>query len=192
MIELIHKYMTWRYSDRLLIALGFIVLLWYTIETYRLRKIGKDQLDIQILPLPFLYISATSIPRLIIKNIGAGTAIDIKVKPVEFTYDGKKKRFEFEVNYNYGRGYGSNTLQHNEKLELISVIFYVDGIKKSTELSIDAFINYFAPNGKFMVDEGRDIIVTFKDIKAQSYELKHHFSKSGSTIAQLPKRVKQK
>jgi len=184
--------MTWKIISLALEVLGFIVLLWYTIETYRLRKIGKDQLDIQIISLPFLYISATINPRLIIKNIGSGTAIDIKVKPVEFTYDGKKKRFEFEVNYNYGREYGSNTLQHNEKLELINISFYDDGIKKSTELSIDAFINYFAPNGKFMVDEGRDIIVTFKDIKAQSYELKHRFSKGGSTIAQLPKRVKQK
>ncbi len=182
--------MTWQYIDRTLVVLGFIVLAIYTNETYKLRKIGKDQLDLQILPLPFLYISATSSPHLIIKNIGSGTAIDIQVKPVEFTYEGKNKRFEFEVNYTYGREYGVNTLQHSERLELIGVNFYDDENKKSPKLSIDAFNTYFALDGKFMVDEGRNLDIAYKDIKGQSYEVKHCFGRRGTIITQLPRRVK--
>lgn len=185
MIELIHKYMTWQYFDRVLIVLGFIVLSKYTYETYKLRKISKDQQDLQILPLPHLYISRTGNPSLEITNLGNGTAIDIKIKTVEFMREGKQKKFEFEVNY------GNNILEYKGR-KIVTIIFYDSGDKKGYKLSGEAFCMHFAANGKFMIDEGRTISITYQDIMAQTYELKQRFSKRGTFIVQLPKRVKQK
>ncbi len=176
--------MTWQILNRILVILGFFVLVIYTRETYKLRKIGNDQKDLQIMPLPFLYLSRTGNPTLEITNFGSGTAVDIKIKTASFKYKGKQKAFEFEVNY------GSNILEYKNK-KFVSVIFYDDGDKKSPKLSGEAFYMYYAADGKSMTNKGKCINITYKDIKAQTYKQEQHFGKQGTAISQLPKRIRK-
>ena len=182
---------SWELINRILVVLGFLVVVIYTKETYKLRKINNDQKDLQIYPLPHMFFSKYSdngLPRIELENIGNGTALDITIEPIEFKYDKSTKRFEFDANWN------NNILKPfeiNNLPKFVEVKFYDKGSKKESKLSQNSFIEYFAANGKFMIDDGRTIIISFKDIKGQTYNVKQVFNKHGTSIIQLPQRVKK-
>ncbi len=60
------------------------ILLWYTIETYKLRKQSVLQTEIQIRPLLIThsFIIFGEEPRVIIKNIGNGVALNVETEDI--------------------------------------------------------------------------------------------------------------
>lgn len=77
----------------IVLALTFIAIVWYTVETFRLRKINEKQIRINIMPL----IAVVNIGNEIkLKNIGKSPALNVTVNPIKNRACGdSKEKFDF-------------------------------------------------------------------------------------------------
>jgi hypothetical protein len=172
----------------------FLVLIVYTIETTKIRKINAQQKDLQLLPAIMIYIKHHSgSDRPFIKNIGFGTALVVNVLDVNFTTERKQFKFTFHLVD------GNNTLEPQEE-RMLGVNLDVDN--QSRRNPLDNFLAYFNPENLQDVanfQEGgvinnelptnRNLEVHFKDITGQLYKTTINFSKDGISVAQAPKRI---
>jgi hypothetical protein len=176
----------------------FFVLLWYTIETARIRKINTEQKDLQLLPAMMLYIRGDEDKdnlRLAMRNIGFGTATGVQIEPTTFTVDGKEIVFKFRL------ADQNNTLVANEERE-VEIEVHKNG-QSSYHNRYSEFMAYFSPENLDMVThfkeakmvrddtpEASDIHITFKDINAQGYKTTIGFRPEGIVVLLAPERVK--
>lgn len=86
-----------------LIVTAFAVI-WYTKEASRLRKISNDQKDLQLLPAFMLYIREQVDMsyegynyKLVMRNIGFGTAVAVQISPTIFDTEGDRMEFIFSL-----------------------------------------------------------------------------------------------
>lgn len=77
------------------LALTLIAIVWYTVETFRLRKINEKQIRINIMPL----IAVVNIGNEIkLKNIGKSPALNVTINSIKNrTCGGSKDKFDFIV-----------------------------------------------------------------------------------------------
>src|SRR4051812_41677415 len=76
----------------------FIVLIWYTIETAKIRRINTLQKDLQLMPVMMFYIREHSgSERLFIRNIGAGVGLLVKVLDASFAVGGHQHEYRFHL-----------------------------------------------------------------------------------------------
>jgi hypothetical protein len=73
----------------ILTAATLVVLIWYTIETYKLRKAAQAQVETSMMPM--VVVMSSRVPatsgigewyRLVIRNLGAGPALNVNVQPI--------------------------------------------------------------------------------------------------------------
>lgn len=71
------------FANSVLLATG-IILVWYTIETFRLRRLGARQLQQQQQqqPFPILIFPVDRSNTVSMRNIGLGPAINVKIEPI--------------------------------------------------------------------------------------------------------------
>lgn len=176
----------------------FFVLLWYTIETARIRKINTEQRDLQLLPAIMLYIRGDLDDddnlRLTMRNIGFGTATGVQIEPTTFKVDGKEIVFKFKL------ADQNNTLIADEEREL-EIEVHKSG-QSNYHQRYREFMAYFSPENLDMVGhfkkakmvredtpEASDIHVSFKDINAQEYRTTIGFRPEGIVVIKAPERV---
>jgi hypothetical protein len=190
------------YKLSLIATLG--VLIWYTVETARIREIASKQKDLQLLPAMMFYIKPDSAPDkqiLILTNIGYGAAIAVNILPACL----KERNDDFE--FRFGLANGNDTLRPNEE-RLINIQFLKNGEEDpNTHRYNEMFMAYYNPEnlewdnlaksgalgkGKIQDIEAptqRDICVQFRDISGQRYETKIRFNENGITVAKTPERL---
>lgn len=188
------------YKVSLILTLG--VLVWYTMETKKIRIINNDQLDLQLLPAIMIYFrkaegAANADPEkyhLAIRNIGKGTATSIKVHEVLV------KEVKSHFSFSFDLETLNNTLVANEE-RLLNLNSRLNDRDNSQNRFKD-FHRYFSPyslmdikafkdNGTIKTDAptSNNILVSFKDIKGQEYATTIHFSYDGISILTPPNRV---
>ncbi len=188
------------YRLSLIATLG--VLIWYANETTKIRKISKEQLDLQLLPAMMLYIrrndgSVDADPEhysLTIRNVGNGTATTIKVVSPIFKVQGKKIEFRFKLSSQ------NNTLIADEERGL-EIDSYIDGQSNYQNRYRD-FHAYFSPTNledvqvlkkdKLVKEDTptkNEITIKFKDIHGQAYSTVIGFDPSGISILKPPLRI---
>ena len=172
-------------------CLGVVILIWYAWETRKLRIIANNQKDLEILPLPFIFIRGTSVQDnfLMIKNLGRGTSVATRIESFKIDDNGVLK---FDIGqFSSPRDFSGNLLQPctEQDPRTVFISYSVGEANKSTKLSNSKFYEYFAADGKYIGDKGRELTIAFRDIQNNVYEIKEHFSKDGPIITQLPKRV---
>jgi len=64
----------------IVLALTFGAIVWYTVETFRLRKINEKQIRINILPLIAIVDIGNEIR---LKNIGKSPALNVTINPIK-------------------------------------------------------------------------------------------------------------
>lgn len=182
MHKIIHQFY-FSYINDVIIVLGFLVLLWYTVETYKIRKITARQKDLQLLPAVMFYIRREGGDRLCIKNIGAGSATAVQVMPAIIMADDRKLEFRFNLVD------GNNTLTPQEERK-VDQNFFVDGKKHNSPLS--NFLAHYDPASMIWPErpEPRLIRVRFRDMTGQAYETVLSFSGNGIAVEQEPYRIK--
>lgn len=182
-----------------LIVTAFAVI-WYTKEASKLRKISNDQKDLQLLPAFMLYIREqvdTSYEgynyKLVMRNIGFGTAVAVQISPTIFDTEGNRMEFIFSL------ADQNSTLISGEEREV-----YFDVYKNNQPNYLERgsdFDTYFNPSSlediksykeSGMVSEDaveqNDVHIIFKDIKGQDYETVIGFRPEGIIVSELPKR----
>jgi len=174
----------------------FIVLVWYTIETYRIRKINAQQRDLQQLPAMTIYIRQRSgSERPYIRNIGLGTALAVEIEDSSVT-ESRTYNFKFHL------ADGNNTLEPQEE-RAIGVNFNSDN--QDNIRPLPTFLSYYDPARLQEVrdfrDGGepsgtirnlpteRDLVIHFSDITGQRYKTVIHFSGDGISVIKSPTRV---
>lgn len=84
-----------------ILSFTFIAILWYTLETRVLKKLQHKQINLNLRPLIIADVFGDTNKKMVIKNVGAGAAINIKVSCQNNFFknlEGIKQEFEF-VNY---------------------------------------------------------------------------------------------
>lgn len=160
----------------------FGVLIWYTVETYKIRKITAQQKDLQYLPAIMLYMrNRSGSPRLIIRNIGEGSATAVMVLPASFNVSGDKLEWEFHLVDS------NDTLVAGEERD-VGIGLSVNG--KEAEMALANFIAYYNPPHLRQAGKkvSRELIVRFNDITGQTYETTINFSNEGITVVKSPLR----
>ncbi len=178
----------------------FVVLVWYTIETYRIRRINTKQKDLQLLPALTIYIRQRSgSERPVIRNIGLGTALAIKIEDSSVT---ESSTYDFRFHLVDG----NNTLEPREERQ-IGVNVKKDG--QDARQPLPTFLHYYEPAALQEVQdfidasiEGgeplgtladfpteRNLVIAFSDITGQRYKTTIHFSGEGISVAKAPKRI---
>jgi len=77
------------------LALTFIAIVWYTVETFRLRKINEKQIHINIMPLVVVMNIGNEIK---LKNIGKSPALNVTIDSIKNRASGdSKEKFDFIV-----------------------------------------------------------------------------------------------
>jgi hypothetical protein len=79
-----------------IIVLGTaLILIWYTYETYKLREVGQKQIELQQRPFVILEVSISEYDEASyrVRNIGVGTAINVRVMDIH--PDGEDWAFRF-------------------------------------------------------------------------------------------------
>lgn len=178
---------------RLSLVGTFFVLIWYAYETRKIRKINAEQRDLEILPAMMFYIRRRSGgERLFIRNIGAGTAFDVRVMSASSVVRDQTFRFDFHLTD------ANNSLEPNEERE-VGVNFWIDD--KQDERPRDNFLVYYNPSNLHDIKihrEGgtidpdteiqRTLEVRFKAITGEEYVTSISFSDQGISVTKLPKR----
>ncbi|MGH7157358.1 MAG: hypothetical protein ACREGG_04600 [Candidatus Saccharimonadales bacterium] len=175
----------------------FITLIWYTIETARIRKINTKQKDLQLLPAMMIYMRQHSgTERPFIRNIGFGTAFAVEVLP-STVKEAKVYDFRFDL------ADGNNTLVPEEERQ-IGVNVDVNGKYDTNTKPLPTFAGYYFPPNLQMIEAHKEagatgtianlatergLIVHFKDITGQKYETSINFSANGISVKKAPKRV---
>ncbi len=175
----------------------FVTLVWYTIETARIRKINTKQKDLQLLPAMMIYMRQHSgTERPFIRNIGFGTAFTVEVLP-STVEEAKTYDFSFDL------ADGNNTLVPEEERQ-IGINVQVDGKTDANSRPLPTFANYyFPPNLQAIKDHKeagatgtirtlateRDLKINFRDITGQKYETIVNFSADGISVSKAPKRI---
>jgi hypothetical protein len=180
----------------------FGVLIWYTYETYKIRKITTEQKDLQLLPAMMLYIrngddDEENNHKLTLRNVGYGTAVAISISPTIFKVEGKKMEFKFKL------ADQNNTLIPGEERE-VDFEFYKNG-ESSYHNRYRDFYAYFNPSNlesvvyfkaSKMVHKDtptkNDIHIKYQDIHGQDYETTIGFRPEGILVAKPPKRIEKK
>lgn len=175
----------------------FIVLILYTIETYKIRKINADQKDLQLLPAMMIYWQQSSgTERPILKNIGFGAALAIEILGTN-VIEGKSKH-----DFTYHLVDGNNTLNPQEERG-IGVNLTING--KYDSKPLPKFQQYYNPANLQVVQDyiesagatgtlvgletKRDISIRFGDISGKRYETTIHFGGKGVSIIKVPTRL---
>ncbi len=180
----------------------FGVLIWYTYETYKIRKINTEQKDLQLLPAMMLYIrngddDEERNHRLTIRNVGYGTAVAIRILPTAFKVNGKKLVFKFALSDQ------NNTLIPSEERQ-VDIEFYEDGTADHHN-RFGNFYAYFNPSNledvKIFKEANmvrkdaptrNDVRILYQDIHGQEYETTIGFRPEGILVAKPPKRIEKK
>lgn len=175
----------------------FFVLLWYTIETYRIRKINTEQRDLQLLPAMMLYIRGDDDNkenhRLVMRNIGFGTATAVKIEQTVFNVDNKEIVFSFRL------ADQNSTLVADEERE-IEIEVSRNGESNYHNRYKD-FYAYFNPENLDMVThfkeaemvrddtpEASDIHIAFNDMRGRRYKTTIGFRGDGIVVVKSPVR----
>ncbi len=178
------KHMHFSSVNDIVIVLGFIVLVWYTIETYRIRKVTVIQKDLQLLPTPMLYFhNSPGQKRIKIQNIGIGAAIGVTIEKYEFSQDSRTCKFIFNLED------GNNVLAPEEE-RMVGVNYFVNG--EASNAPYDNFWSQFNSDGGGVSTEAKNIKIRFQDATGQHYEMNIGFSSRGVEITKPPTRVKPK
>ena len=130
------------YLNYFIILLTFFALVWYSLETYKLRKLQKRQIDLSLTPILTLS-SKYSTDEVIdcVKNIGKGVANNVEI---EKFVDSVSVVYEFDIE--------SKVLAPNE-----SACIYVD--KRTTFVN---FLNFH--------DEKINIQINFENIEGNKFK----------------------
>lgn len=179
----------------------FGVLIKYTHETYLIRKLTTEQKDLQLLPAMMLYINAPDGDdeknhKLMIKNVGHGSAVAIKIKPTVFEIDGKRLEFKFKLSQL------NNTLMAGEEREVEIEVHRDD--ESMYHDRYQYFYAYFNPENlesvgwfkkakmvKEDTPEESDIDIRFSDLKGQEYETTIGFRGDTVSLVKIPERLKK-
>jgi hypothetical protein len=177
----------------------FFVLIWYTKETWQIRKINQQQMDLQLLPAMMLYLrrdpeSSAADPdhyRLTIRNIGHGAATEVRLKDVKLKIENKMYEFKFEL------ADQNDTLIADEERE-VEIDSFLDG-KSNYQNRMRDFHDHFSPYSLTDIEVFREsgqidgeipitgeIEIGFKDINNQMYETTIGFSSRGVSIIKSP------
>lgn len=173
-----------------------IVLIWYTWETSKIRRITTQQRDLQLLPAMMFYVRHRSgTDRLFIRNVGFGAATTVLIPNADFLVGSERFSFRFHLTDS------NNTLMPQEERE-VGINFYKNDASQRN--NIPNFMVYYNPARLQEVDAAgeaglvrdietpsqRRLKVTFKDIVGQQYETKIHFSSEGISIVESPRRTR--
>ncbi len=176
----------------LVLTATLIVLVFYTIETYRIRKINAQQKDLQLLPAVIVYFKGQSgQEKVYIENIGHGTAIDLKVASLAYTENQTRFKFSFNLSGD------SDILSPLEDREL-NIYLSINGNDDLNPLK--NFVGQLHPRnlklasivqeeGNKKISYAKELRIRFCDITGQQYETKLRFSAQGTSIVQAPKRI---
>ena len=74
----------WDTTQTVAVALTGLVVIWYTIETKKLRAESQKQTEIQQRPFVILKVEKRNF---VLQNIGNGPALNVKVNPVQVSAD---------------------------------------------------------------------------------------------------------
>lgn len=168
------------YKVSLIATLG--VLIWYAMETWKIRKINAQQRDLQLLPLPMLYLKHYGgSDRLVVRNIGAGAAIDVRVIPSQFKEESETLSFKYHL-------VGLNTTLVPQEERGIGINLDINGQENDDPLP--NFLIYHNPEIiERRKHKNREIKVQFKDITGQKYSTTISFNSKGISIINPPTRV---
>ena len=114
----------WDYVHSIIVILTLCVLIWYTVETYRLRRVGQHQIgdtekllreaqrQNEVSLMPILAVAAESGPggdalRIVLVNVGSGPAFNISIDRIGW----ESRRLNIE--------YGSSVLRPGQANELL-------------------------------------------------------------------------
>jgi len=135
------------YLNYFIILFTFIALVWYSLETYKLRKLQKRQIDLSLTPVLTLS-SKYSSDEIIdcVKNIGKGVANNVEIEKFVDS-DSVEHEFDIELKvlapnesaciYVNGRTTFVNFLNfHEEKINLQISFENIEGDKFKTILEI--------------------------------------------------------
>lgn len=157
-----------------------IVLLCYTYETHRIRKIYAQQRDLSLLPALMLYLrQRVNDKRLVIRNIGMGAATGVKILPEKLKVDRQTLEYRFNLLDS------NDTLVPNEERE-VNVSDYVDD-EQSTSVD-SSFIALHDPEiSRSSKDTGeKKITISYRDIIGRPYNTVIVFSCKGITVDKPP------
>ena len=86
LVAALHKG-TWDYISTIAIVVTLVVLIWYTCETYRLRKAAQRQNEISVMPM-LAVVNESSPDRssreAVLKSVGSGPAFNLSIDRRQF------------------------------------------------------------------------------------------------------------
>lgn len=161
----------------IVLTITFIAILWYTIETSRLRKVNFEQLQLSKKPVLTFYLER--LPenyemdlgcKFFIKNIGLGGATNIEIENKNFEIEYEKKTFTptFKTN---------NTVRPNEEIQLKVYISIAGQEKRPGYKEINI------PKGQY--NKSREVTLRYHNLFGEKFSTQLEVSETKTKILKI-------
>ncbi len=156
-----------------------IIVFFYTKATYSLLNAAKEQNELVMLPLLTLrYVDGPKYPKMVIKNIGKGAALNVKVKNIEMYFKETREKYTLKLALDK-----SNILEPGEKREVSEEV-----ILNGHRLRSNSLMPYFDPR---FAESNRNLQITFENALGIKYELTLRTGQTGVSVVSPPRKIAQ-
>ena len=173
------NYITFLYNKDQLIFLTLIILIIYTIYTYKLWRESTNQTGLNLMPIPAFYFRTRDDKELIrIRNLGNKPMFNTKIEPwnlIIFLKKGEENwRLEFQIPF-------PNIIKEDEERDLT-----LKTLKNGSETDFMLWPHLHPKYAKFYIP----LKVTFQDLRGIKYQAKYSMGTGGLNLIKAPKRWK--